>query len=343
MSAPLFENTLRASRAYYLFGKDMQLGLGHAYMVISPDDEIVKEFFTLVAARMYCVSGRACMECRGCKTVLDGNNPDVFTVNPQGEKIKVQEVKDMVSSVSIKPISGVKAYFVCRADLMTQDAQNKLLKTLEEPPEGVTIFLGVANEAERRDSRRVLRRSTGKGAPHRVLARVRQPLLRRPDPAGKIKKEPRRARRRVRPIPPLGGERISESSHGGPARHHFRKGGRSPLFRGGASRQDRKAGGRVFPSCAGAVRGGGGARAGETLLLRQPDGGHRRSALRHIGGQIQMAMIVGIKFRNQNAWFGESLKSSVITTESVLYSHIKASIWFCISSNSAQRSYYRSI
>lgn len=147
MSAPLFENTLRASRAYYLFGKDMQLGLGHAYMVISPDDEIVKEFFTLVAARMYCVSGRACMECRGCKMVLDGNNPDVFIVNPQGEKIKVQEVKDMVSSVSIKPISGVKAYFVCRADLMTQDAQNKLLKTLEEPPEGVTIFLGVANEA----------------------------------------------------------------------------------------------------------------------------------------------------------------------------------------------------
>ena len=147
MTPPLFENTLRASRAYYLIGKDMQLGLGHAYMVVSPDDEIVKEFFTLVAARMYCASGRACMECRGCKTVLDGNNPDVFVLNEQGEKIKVQEIRDMISSVSIKPLSGVKAYFVCRADLMTADAQNKLLKTLEEPPEGVTIFLGAANES----------------------------------------------------------------------------------------------------------------------------------------------------------------------------------------------------
>lgn len=147
MKAPLFENVLRASRAFYLISKDMQLGLGHAYMVVSPDDEIVKEFFSLVAAKMFCLTGRACMECRGCRTVLDGNNPDVFTLNEQGDKIKVQDVKDLVASVSIKPLGDVKAYFVHRADLMTQDAQNKLLKTLEEPPAGVTIFLGVANEA----------------------------------------------------------------------------------------------------------------------------------------------------------------------------------------------------
>ena len=147
MSAPLFENTLRASRAFDLVSKDMALGLGHAYMVVSPDDEIVKEFFTLVAAKMYCASGRACMECRECRTVIDGNNPDLFLINPQGEKIKVQEVKDMISSVSIRPLGKVKAYFVCRADLMTPDAQNKLLKTLEEPPSDVVIFLGAGSEA----------------------------------------------------------------------------------------------------------------------------------------------------------------------------------------------------
>ena len=147
MSAPLFENTLRASRAFDLVSKDMALGLGHAYMVVSPDDEIVKEFFTLVAAKMYCASGRACMECRECRTVIDGNNPDLFLINPQGEKIKVQEVKDMISSVSIRPLGKVKAYFVCRADLMAPDAQNKLLKTLEEPPSDVVIFLGAGSEA----------------------------------------------------------------------------------------------------------------------------------------------------------------------------------------------------
>ena len=147
MSAPVFENTLRRSRAFDVISKDMRLGLGHAYMVVSPDDEIVKEFFTLVGAAVFCTAKSACMECSECRKVLDGNHPDLFTVNYAGEKIKVQEVKNLISSVSIKPLSGVKAYFVHRADLMTPDAQNKLLKTLEEPPEGVTIFLGAANEA----------------------------------------------------------------------------------------------------------------------------------------------------------------------------------------------------
>lgn len=147
MSAPVFENTLRASRAYDVIAKDMLLGLGHAYMIVSPDDDTVKDFFTLVGAAIFCNAKSACMECPECRKVLDGNHPDLFTVNYAGEKIKVQEVKNMISSVSIKPLSGVKAYFVHRADLMTPDAQNKLLKTLEEPPEGVTIFLGVANES----------------------------------------------------------------------------------------------------------------------------------------------------------------------------------------------------
>ena len=87
------------------------------------------------------------MRCRGCRTTLDGNNPDAFFVNPKCERLKVQDVKDLISEVSIKALSGVKTFFVMRADLMAPDAQNKLLKTLEEPPEGVVIFLGVANEA----------------------------------------------------------------------------------------------------------------------------------------------------------------------------------------------------
>lgn len=147
MSEIVFENTLRKSRAFDLVSKDMRLGLGHAYLVVSPDDEIVKEFFTLVGAAIFCVAKSACMECSECRKVLDGNHPDLFTVNYAGEKIKVQEVKDLISSVSIKPLGPVKAYFVNRADLMTPDAQNKLLKTLEEPPAGVTIFLGAASEA----------------------------------------------------------------------------------------------------------------------------------------------------------------------------------------------------
>lgn len=144
---PVFEKTLRGSRAFKLVAKDREGKGGHAYMIISPDDDTVRDFFTLVAARMYCETGDACMRCRGCRTTLDGNNPDAFFVNPKCERLKVQDVKDLISEVSIKALSGVKTFFVMRADLMAPDAQNKLLKTLEEPPEGVVIFLGVANEA----------------------------------------------------------------------------------------------------------------------------------------------------------------------------------------------------
>lgn len=147
MNGPVFENTLKQSRAFALVDKDMRLGLGHAYMVVSPDDDTVRDFFTLVAATVFCTTHRACMECAECHKVLTGNHPDIFNVNTAGEKIKVGEIKDMISSVSIKSLTGRKIYFVHRADLMTADAQNKLLKTLEEPPEGVTIFLGVANES----------------------------------------------------------------------------------------------------------------------------------------------------------------------------------------------------
>ena len=147
MKETTFENTLRLTRAYDLIRKDLHHGLGHAYMVISPDDDTVAEFFTLIAATVFCTTQTACMECAQCHKVLTDNHPDVFTVNEGGEKIKVQEIKDLVASVFIKSLSGRKIYFVHRADLMTADAQNKLLKTLEEPPAGVTIFLGVANEA----------------------------------------------------------------------------------------------------------------------------------------------------------------------------------------------------
>jgi DNA polymerase-3 subunit delta' len=107
----------------------------------------VNEFFMLAGALFFCETSSACMECNSCKTVLRGSNPDVIHINPAGEKMKVEDVRALTSTAYIKPLSGRKLYFVHRADLMRADAQNKLLKTLEEPPAGVTIFLGVANES----------------------------------------------------------------------------------------------------------------------------------------------------------------------------------------------------
>lgn len=147
MSDLTFENALRSSRAYSLIRNDLKSGLGHAYMVVSQDDDIVDEFFTLVAAGVYCACDDTCLECAECKKVLHNNHPDIFHLYPVKDKIKVDDITAFTSDIAVKSLSDRKLYFIHRADTMNVQAQNKLLKTLEEPPKTVTIFLGVANEA----------------------------------------------------------------------------------------------------------------------------------------------------------------------------------------------------
>ena len=147
MSEVMFEDALKGSRAFNLISNDFRLGLGHAYMVVSNDDEIVKEFFSLLAAAAFCESKSACLNCTECLRAIHDNNPDITHFNREGESIKVDAVKELSAAADIRSFSGTRLFFVYRADLMNAAAQNKLLKTLEEPPEGVSFFLGVSNES----------------------------------------------------------------------------------------------------------------------------------------------------------------------------------------------------
>lgn len=146
MKDVLFEKALKESKAYKLFLGDVRAGLGHAYTVVSPDDEVVAELFSLVAVTLFCDSKTACLDCDACRRVLDGNNPDVYEVVPDNGAIRVAQIKTLTANAYVSPVGERKVFFVHRADLMTTEAQNKLLKTLEEPPENVTFFLGTANE-----------------------------------------------------------------------------------------------------------------------------------------------------------------------------------------------------
>lgn len=147
MNELTFEKLLKGSRAYAAFERDVQRGIRHAYMVLSPDEALTDEFFLLAAARVYCQND-ACMNCATCRQVLHGNHPDIMHIYPDEKgKIKVEDIKQMLETVNIKPLEGRKLYFIHRADAMNIPAQNKLLKTFEEPPADVTVFLGVANES----------------------------------------------------------------------------------------------------------------------------------------------------------------------------------------------------
>ena len=91
----------------------------------------------------------ACLECHSCKQAISHNNPDIIYVRREEGKanISVDTVREqIVNDVDIKPYSNkYKIYIVEEAERMNPQAQNAILKTIEEPPEYAIIILLTAN------------------------------------------------------------------------------------------------------------------------------------------------------------------------------------------------------
>lgn len=124
--------------------------VSHAY-IINGEKSSGKEFIAKVfAAALQCERGGAepCQECRSCRQALSGNHPDIIrVVHEKPNTISVDDIRTQVNGdIAIKPYSGkYKVYILSEAEKMTAQAQNALLKTLEEPPEYAVILLLTAN------------------------------------------------------------------------------------------------------------------------------------------------------------------------------------------------------
>lgn len=90
---------------------------------------------------------KPCNNCRACKSFENNNNPDIIIIDEQDESIKTEQIKELVKNILEKPIQGdKKIYIINNSENMTREAQNSLLKTLEEPPEYVIVILITSNE-----------------------------------------------------------------------------------------------------------------------------------------------------------------------------------------------------
>ena len=124
--------------------------ISHAY-IINGEKSSGKEFVAKVfAMALQCEKGQVepCQECHSCKQALSGNQPDIIKlVHEKPNTISVDDIRSQITDdVAIKPYSSpYKVYLVEEAEKMTVQAQNALLKTLEEPPEYVVILLMTAN------------------------------------------------------------------------------------------------------------------------------------------------------------------------------------------------------
>ena len=92
--------------------------------------------------------GEACGRCHSCRQAMSGNQPDIiFIRHEKPNTISVEEIRTQLNNdIVIRPYSSkYKIYIVPHADKMSVQAQNALLKTIEEPPEYEVIILLTEN------------------------------------------------------------------------------------------------------------------------------------------------------------------------------------------------------
>ncbi len=137
------KKTVGALRGLIAAGK-----LPHA-LLFEGEDGLGK--FTLagiVAAAVVCVGDDPpCGSCSGCHLAAVGSHPDIEVVEPDGKTIRVDTVREVIKRSVLMPNQAPRRVFIFRrAELLNEESQNALLKTLEEPPD-TAVFILLASSA----------------------------------------------------------------------------------------------------------------------------------------------------------------------------------------------------
>jgi DNA polymerase-3 subunit delta' len=119
--------------------------VGQSLIFAGPDGIGKQRFAKAVAQAINCerpVDGDACGKCGQCIKVAHGEHLDVLTYNPDGQFIKIEQMREMSAEAQFKPFEGNRRVLIVdEADRLNIRAANSILKALEEPPESTLIIL----------------------------------------------------------------------------------------------------------------------------------------------------------------------------------------------------------
>ena len=134
---------LSKTNAYKSIEGDINSGrLSHAYLIVSANGDDLKEFLKLFA-KLIVAKGNE----RALNLIDNGTHPDVLSFPTVGDAILKEDVARIIDESFLKPIEGdIKLFLLNNGESMNASSQNKLLKTLEEPPKGVHILIGATSE-----------------------------------------------------------------------------------------------------------------------------------------------------------------------------------------------------
>ena len=126
--------------------------VSHAYILNGEKGSGKRLLANLFAMSLQCQNrdedGDACGKCQSCKQAASNNQPDIIRVtHEKPNTISIDDIREQINNdIVIKPYSSkYKIYIVPDADMMSVQAQNALLKTIEEPPAYAVILLLTEN------------------------------------------------------------------------------------------------------------------------------------------------------------------------------------------------------
>ena len=119
--------------------------LGHAYLFEGARGSGKRALAEWIAQTIFCETGetgKPCGQCRNCRRLIEGNQLDLISVEPDGQSIKVDQIRQLRAEFSKSAVEGSKkVYIIEQAEKMTISAANSLLTFLEEPGMDTYLFL----------------------------------------------------------------------------------------------------------------------------------------------------------------------------------------------------------
>lgn len=139
----MFEKIIGNDSIKELLAKSIENGTtSHSYLFIGTQGIGKKKLGFDFAKEILCIEKEKEKSCKSCIEFESHNHPDFMYIEPDGNSIKIEQIRFLQKKIQERPIiSSQKVYIIDDADKMTTEAQNCLLKTLEEPPDYATIIL----------------------------------------------------------------------------------------------------------------------------------------------------------------------------------------------------------
>lgn len=148
-----FSQILGQDKAQRLLTRARASGrLAHAYLFTGPagvgKKTLAKDFATSLLCQHPKTDGSSCGTCSSCMQMRSGSHPDFLKIAPDGQHIKINQIREMKETLVYPPLEGsLRVVLMHDVQTMRREAANSLLKILEEPPARNLLLLTGENEA----------------------------------------------------------------------------------------------------------------------------------------------------------------------------------------------------